>query len=94
MGRMNALGMKESVDEGLINLDSALLWHLRSNHYPPIPSAMVEPAKEAINLANMGEWDTEISLPEGITWHGQEVSPVSAIIEGLHLDSFLEDQGE
>jgi hypothetical protein len=47
--------------------------------------AFIPTAKRAIELANEGEWDTEIEMPNGITL------TVSAIIEGLHLDFYLDD---
>ena len=92
MGSMGAQGFKDLIDDGSCKLEAALLWHLRANHYPPVPSAMVKPAKLAIQYANRGKWNSNITLPPGILWRGKKVSPVSAIIESLHLDTFLDDQ--
>jgi len=90
MGSTQAMGFKELVDEGSCNLDTALIWHLRSNHYPPVPLSMLEPCKLAIQLANAGDWDAMIDLPEGVTFRGSTQAPVSNMIESHHLDTFLD----
>jgi hypothetical protein len=81
-------------------LDRKVAWHLQGNHYPPIPLVMVEACVEAIELARLGYYDTEVKLPIGeskdgepfqITWHGQDTAPVSAIVESHHLDAFIQD---
>jgi len=81
-------------------LDRKVAWHLQGNHYPPIPLVMVEACVEAIELARLGYYDTEVKLPIGeskdgepfqITWHGQDTAPVSAIVESHHLDGFIQD---
>lgn len=81
-------------------LDRKVAWHLQGNHYPPIPLVMVEACVEAIELARLGYYDTEVKLPLGeskdgvpfqITWHGQDTAPVSAIVESHHLDGFIQD---
>lgn len=82
MGRMTALGLVESG----VSLDTALAVHLKSNHYPPIDLAFVPVAKEAIALADEGDWDTEITYPNGL------VRTVSHTIEGLHLEPFLDSE--
>lgn len=94
MGSMGAMAMKDEVDEGDISLDNALIWHLRSNHYPPVPLCMLEPCKQAIKLCNDGEWDELVQLPEGVTWHDEDVAPAWAIVEGHHLMGFLDCEEE
>lgn len=84
MGRMQAEEMK-----GLTDLDTALSWHLQSNHYPPVPLSMLPICKEAIKRANEGDWVTSIKLPEGCSYRGSDKAPVSAIVEQHHLNSFL-----
>lgn len=83
-----------------IPLDHKVAWHLRGNHYPPLPLIMVEPCVEAIELARLGYYTAEVKLPiheskDGepfqITWHGQDTAPVSAIVESHHLDAFIQD---
>ena len=71
----------------------ALAWHLASNHYPPIPSKMIDACAEAIGNANHGDWDAEVLLPEGVLWQGLESCPTYALIEHAHLASFLDDDG-
>ncbi|NDB08483.1 MAG: hypothetical protein EBX97_07440 [Actinobacteria bacterium] len=86
MGRLSLDGFREVADD-----DTALRWHLQSNHYPPIPSVMIEPCKVAIANANAGEWHAEIQLPDGILWRGNTTCPTHALIEHAHLDGFLDD---
>ena len=86
MGRMQAEEMKDQ-----LGLDQALSWHLRSNHYPPVPLTMLPVCREAIDHANCGDWDTEINLPKGISFRGEKFATVSQIVRAHHLDTFLED---
>lgn len=83
MGSTQAAGYAEAVEEGIASLDMALTAHLGSNHYPPVHPVFVPVAKEAIELANDGNWAAELTLPNGIT------KSVSEIIDELHLDAFL-----
>ncbi len=85
MGRAWAEGLTEI---GL-SLEEQVLVHLTSNHYPPVPAMMVPTCIEAIDLANDGEWDSLVSLPEGVLWKGQAVSPVHAIVEQHHLETWI-----
>ncbi len=75
-----------------VELDTALTWHLRSNHYPPLPLEILEPAKQAIQFANEGQWDAPIALPEGTTWRHQEWCPTWAAVEGWHLDAWISEE--
>ena len=86
MGSLHAMEYANSVKEGGMDLDTALLIQLQSNHYPPIHSVFVPVAKKAIELANQGEWSEIIDMP-----NGRSLS-VSSIIEQLHLDSFLDGE--
>lgn len=87
MGSLQAMEMAAS---GL-PLDAALHWHLRSNHFPPVPTAMIGPAKRAIDRMKRGEHDARIRLPDGITHrrYGRLV-PAWVIAEQLHLDAFID----
>lgn len=67
---------------------TALSWHLTSNHYPPVPTTMIEPCLEAIVADDPEE---TIELPEGVLWKGGNVAPAWAIIEGHHLEAFVDD---
>lgn len=46
-------------------LETALHWHLRSNHFPPVPAAFVATCSAAILAAQDEDWDAEIALPQG-----------------------------
>lgn len=68
------------------NVDQALHWHLTNNHFPPIHEDFHPAAQQAIDLVNKRQGQTPITLPNGI------VKTAYEIIEGLHLDSFLDDE--
>jgi hypothetical protein len=85
MGSIQAQGITEL---GL-SLEEQIMWHLTSNHYPPVPEFMVEPCIEAIDKANEGDWDSMITMPEGVTYRGETEAPVSAIVEQHHLDFWI-----
>lgn len=79
----------DAIDQ--IKFDAALYNHLRYNHYPPLPYDIFGPiCKQAIDLANREEWDTEIALPDTIQWKGKDSVPVHAVIEEFHLDFWIE----
>jgi hypothetical protein len=85
MGSLQAMEMAE-----MLEIDDALAWHLRSNHFPPIPLSMIEPCKEAIQNALEGNWMKLVSLPEGVGYKGLTAAPTHAIIEQHHLDAWVE----
>jgi hypothetical protein len=89
MGSLQAQEMAE-----MLEIESAIAWHLSSNHYPPVPASMVEPCLEAIRTVNENPtitgWHKVIQLPEGISFRGQSVAPAWEIIEQHHLESWLE----
>jgi len=87
VGRASLEGMLEA---GMLEEDQVLLWHLTSNHYPPVPPIMLGPCKQAIEAVREGELEREIELPAGVAWRGRATAPARAIFEGLHLDAFLE----
>ena len=89
MGAHGARAFAEQVEEGNVDLSGALEWHLKSNHYPPLPYALVATAEEAIDKANDGDWDAEITMPEGIQFRHEDTATVSLIVETMHLDEFL-----
>ena len=95
MGALQAAEMASLLDSR-----SAMAWHLQSNHYPPVPSTMIDPCLEAIDAGLEDDWDRLIQLPfDGldrngepfqITWRGQDKAPAWAIIEGHHLQAWIE----
>jgi hypothetical protein len=86
MGYATAMGIAES---GL-DLDLQLQWHFTSNCYPPIPLLMIAPAKEAIALAENGEADEMVQMPDGAEHrkYGSQV-PAWVMIQSLHLEAFI-----
>ena len=85
MGYTTAL---ELSDSGL-DLESAIGMHLRVNHYPPVPLAMVQPCIDAITAWNEdNDSNRLIELPEGMKWRGETSAPAWAIIEAHHLDAW------
>lgn len=91
---MGRLGVEDMLEHGTV--EQALTWHLTSNHFPPIPVAIVPVAKRAILYANQGRWDSLLTLPPGMTWRGHTRAPVSACVDAWHLEAFLtrEDDDE
>lgn len=95
MGSQQARDMKEQMDQGNIRREQVMIWHLRNNHYPPHPYFMVQVALKAVDLANEGQWDEEIDLPEGVAFRdGRPVVSVANAVESLHLHSFLDTRDE
>lgn len=90
MGRMSLEGM---VSEG-ISLEQSLVWHLTSNHFPPVPTSMVGPCIEAIEACNEDDSNRLIQLPEQTSWRGQDSAPAWAIVEGHHLEFYLDSDDE
>lgn len=87
MGTLQAMEMAEHGP----SLDVSLHWHLTSNHYPPVSPQFIDPAKEAIEKAveamlteDETLWQDEIELPNG------NIVTVAQIVEGLHLDAFVQ----
>lgn len=74
-----------------MDLRTQLAIHLRTNHYPPVPLEMVDVCIDAIEAYNSGESDKEILLPDGTTWRNKEYAPAWAIVDGHHLNPWLDD---
>ena len=87
MGRTQAQEMARELP-----IDAALQWHLTSNHYPPLPVALVAPCKRAIQNANRGLWEKKVVMPTGYGFRYSVTT--SQMVEGCHLDSFLDYAGE
>lgn len=88
MGHMHAMEITAMEN---VSLHQKLKWHLTGNHYPPIPLAMIEPAIEAINLCNEGQWDQLVATPYRHKKYGDE-SPAWVLIEHMHLNEFLDNE--
>ncbi len=89
MGRLQASEFAHLVAEGNLDLIPALTWHLGSNHYPPVLH-MMDAAQEAIEAARDEDWERMINLPAGLRWRGETEAPASAIVEGFHLEEFVQ----
>jgi hypothetical protein len=88
MGSMTAIDLATN-DYGL-GLETQMTIHLTSNHYPPVPTSMVPVCIEAIDAVNTdGDWDRQITLPEGVSWRGMSEVSASVIIEAHHLELWL-----
>jgi len=77
-------------------LDVSLRYHLKYNHYPPLPDAAVTVAKRAIVHAHECEGFspyTYESCDHTLDINGTEVR-VTDIIETFHLDFYLDDMRE
>ena len=83
MGNLHAREMADTLP-----IEQALAWHLRSNHYPPIPLTMVEPCRLAIEAYWEDDLDKEIPMPEGVSYLGNTTAPARAIIVQHHLDAW------
>jgi hypothetical protein len=83
MGSTTAMGIKDSVDRGWIQMRVAMEQHLVYNHYPPIPRSMIEPCLQAVEAGNDGDWNRIIDLPEGITYRAGKDVPY---VEGKKVD--------
>jgi hypothetical protein len=90
MGSVTALGIKDAV----LDLETQILYHLKGNHYPPVPAEMVEPCIEAIDAYYDEDYDRMIDMPKvgdfQILYKGSTTAPAWAIVEQHHLDVFIE----
>lgn len=80
-----------------LSLRDGILWHLRGNHYPPIPSVMADPCIEAIDAYYEDDLDRLIPLPKmedgfQIRWKdGNTEAPAWALIEHAHLHAWCSE---
>jgi hypothetical protein len=103
MGTIRAIEAATTMTD-MAGLERAMTYHLRSNHYPPVPREMVPVAIEAVQVyaAALVEFSPtgfefeldELDLNGGATFQGRDTAPVRAIIEGHHLDAFVEAELE
>jgi hypothetical protein len=84
MGYNTSVGLSE-LD---VTFEQQIAWHLQGNHYPPIPTTMVQPCIEAIDAYWADELNLEIEMPEGVIYKGKTTAPAWAIIEQHHLDAW------
>ena len=82
MGSHNLDGMLE-----VGTREQVLSWHLTSNHYPPVSLDFIGVAGQAIEDVDSGYPGNLILMPNGRTLTAGQ------IVEGLHLEQFLDDKG-
>jgi hypothetical protein len=96
MGSVTALGIQDSV----LDLETQILYHLKGNHYPPVPAEMVKPCIDAIDAYYDEDHSRMIDMPKvgdfQILYKGATQAPAWAIVEQHHLEFWiqLEDQGD
>ena len=86
---MTALGIQDEI----LDLETQILYHLKGNHYPPVPAEMVTPCIEAIDAYYDEDYQRMIDMPMvgdfQILYRGELQAPASAIIEQHHLQFWL-----
>lgn len=80
-----------SMLEHATNEDAVLEWHMRSNHYPPLPRCLIQVAKDVIRALRDDAPEELIQLPDGIEHkeYGREV-PAHVCADSWHLWEFAE----
>lgn len=86
---MGSLQAQEMANSGL-SLEDSLHWHLRANHYPPVPIEMIPVCVEAIEACNEYDEERQIVLPLGVSYKGLTSAPAWAIVDGHHLDAWID----
>ena len=78
-----------------MDLETQILYHLKGNHYPPVPAEMVAPCIEAIDAYYEEDYDRMIDMPKvgdfQILYRGELQAPARAIISQHHLEFWLPD---
>jgi hypothetical protein len=77
-----------------LSIEQNIAYHLRSNHYPPVPLSMVQPCIDAIDAYWEDDLDREIPMPEGVSFKNKDTAPARAIIQQFHLDAWVSDDEE
>ena len=94
MGSLTAIGLADSV----LDLETQLLYHLKGNHYPPVPAEMVTPCIEAIDAYYEEDYDRMIDMPMvgdfQILYKGSKQAPARAIVNQHHLEWFINPEEE
>lgn len=90
MGSVTALGIQDSV----LDLETQILYHLKGNHYPPVPAEMVAPCIEAIDAFYDEDHSRMIAMPKvgdfQILYRGSTHAPAWAIVEQHHLEFWIQ----
>lgn len=75
-----------------ISLEQQIAWHLQGNHYPPVPTSMVQPCIEAIDAYFEDNLEAEIALPDGVSYKGRNTAPARDIIIQHHLHAWCNNE--
>ena len=86
--------MAHDLVESVIDIHQSITIHLTSNHYPPVPTSMVQPCIDAIYACEDEDYNRPIELPHGVEWRGQSSAPAHAIVKGHHLEPWLYSEGD
>lgn len=97
MGSMTAIDIATTD----LSMKQQLEWHLQGNHYPPVPTEMVEACLDAIDAYWEDDLDRHVDLPIAgldrngdpfqITWRGETWAPAREIIINHHLDAWCSE---
>lgn len=77
-----------------ISLEDAILVHLTSNHYPPLPTSLVPVAVQAIEAVNASDPHAIVRLPLGHAFRGYTSAEAHELVEGLHLEAWVENNDD
>lgn len=88
---MGATFAQDLATDNTITLEQQLAFHLQANHFPPVPTSMIQPCIEAIDAYWDDDIDKLISLPEGVGYKGLTVAPAHAIVSAHHLEHWVTD---
>jgi hypothetical protein len=90
MGSVTALGLQDTV----LDLETQILYHLKGNHYPPVPAEMVQPCIDAIDAYYDEDYGRLIDMPKvgdfQILYRGETQAPAHAIVDQHHLEWFIQ----
>jgi hypothetical protein len=77
----------------LMDLEQGIRWHLRHNHYPPVPNEMVPVAVEAVRLCREDKFDETIVIffeHQDYKLYGWSV-PAYAIVNIFNLEPWVNE---
>ena len=78
----------------MINLEQEIWWHLRYNHYPPVPGEMIQIAVKAVRLCREDRFDETIVLffdHQVYEVFGWSV-PAYVIVDIYHLEPWVNEE--
>lgn len=93
MGSQATIGMIDATDDLGLSRRVALEWHLKYNHFPPLPDGAVDMAERVIELADKGEWDATVRPADYLPNGRMDVVKVWRVVEAWHLEEFITDDG-